>query len=121
MPKVTVLMPMRNVRAYVGDAVRSILEQTFKDFELLVMDDGSTDGSGDLARSFDDPRIRVISGVSSRGVAAVLNRGLDLAQGEYIVRMDADDVSRPCRVAHQLTFMEAHPSVGICGSRTGRS
>lgn len=114
-PLVTVLMPVYDAAAYVREAVDSILGQTLGDFELLVVDDGSTDGSGDIVRSYQDPRIRVVRSPENQGVTAALNRGLDLAEGRYVVRMDADDISLPDRLEQQVRFMEEHPEVGVCG------
>lgn len=114
-PLVTVLMPVYNAAAFVREAIDSILGQTLGDFELLVVDDGSTDGSADILRSYDDPRIRVARSPTNEGVTAALNRGLDLAEGRYVLRMDADDVSLPDRLENQVRYMEEHPEVGVCG------
>jgi len=116
-PKVTVLMPVYNGEKYLGEAIDSILGQTFRDFELLIIDDGSTDRSADIIRSYDDPRIRVVHHERNLGLIDTLNYGLDHALGFYIVRMDADDVSLPERLAKQVAYMEAHPEVGVCGTQ----
>ena len=114
--KVTVLMPVFNAGSFVVQAIRSILRQTFTDFELLIIDDGSTDNTVRLIESFDDSRIRLIQNEGNCGVAVTLNRGLTLARGEYIARMDADDVSLKTRLAHQVQFLDSNPDIGIVGS-----
>lgn len=116
MPRATVLMPVYNGEAFLRAAVESILAQTFTDFELLVIDDGSADGSADIVASYADPRVRLVRNDSNLGLVATLNRGIELARGAYIVRMDCDDVSLPERLQLQVEFMEAHPEVGVCGA-----
>jgi len=108
-------MPMFNCERYVHGAINSILAQTFTNFELLVMDDGSTDRSSAVARSYKDPRLRVISDTHC-GLVATLNRGIDGARGEYIARMDADDLSQPKRLERQVSYMEAHPELIMVGT-----
>ena len=115
-PRVTVLMPVYNAAATVREAVDSVLAQTYGDFEFLIIDDGSSDETARIVRSYDDPRIRSESNGQNLGVVRTLNKGLDLARGEYLVRMDADDVSLPDRLARQVAFMDEHPTVGACGS-----
>jgi glycosyltransferase involved in cell wall biosynthesis len=115
-PLVTVLMPIYNGEAFVVDAVESILGQTFRDFEFLVIDDASTDRSVDILGGISDPRIRLVHNERRLELIRTLNRGLELARGKYIARMDADDVSLPTRLERQVGFMEANPEVGICGT-----
>jgi hypothetical protein len=116
-PRISVLMPVFNGGRFLGPAVRSILEQTFSDFELIAIDDGSTDQSAlllaDFARS--DRRIRLITQANA-GIVASLNRALELAGGEYIARMDADDVALPSRFARQAAFLDTRPDVAVLGS-----
>jgi len=112
---VTVLMPVYNSARYLREAILSILAQSFGGFELLIMDNASTDASPDIVRSFSDPRIRLVVNERNIGLAASLNRGIRLARGTYIARMDADDIARPDRLKRQVTFMESHPDVGLCG------
>jgi L-malate glycosyltransferase len=112
-PKVTVLIPLYNAERYLAEALASILEQTFTDFELLVIDDGSTDTSVAIVRSFGDPRIRLVSNAANLGVTITLNRGIDLARGEYIARMDSDDICLPNRLAEQVAFLDAHPECAM--------
>jgi len=115
-PTVTVLMPVYNAEDYLREAVDSVLSQSFTDFELLAIDDGSTDGSALILNSYSDPRIRVLSNEKNLGLIGTLNRGIDEARGKYIVRQDADDISLPGRFAKLVAYMEAHPEVAICGS-----
>ncbi len=115
-PAVTVLLPVHNAKDYVGQAIQSILDQTFRDFELLIINDGSTDRSRDAIASFRDERIHFVNNESNLKLIATLNKGIDLAAGKYIARMDADDISLPQRLQRQVDFMENHPDVGVCGS-----
>lgn len=115
-PLVSVIMPVYNTEAYVGEAIRSVLAQHFTDFELIVVDDGSADGSAQVVRSFDDPRIRFEQNSSNLGVSRTLNRALELARGTYIARHDSDDVSLPERIGRQVAFLQAHPECGIVGT-----
>ena len=115
MPKISVIMPVYNGEKYIREAIDSILTQTYADFEFLIIDDGSTDASPQIVRSYNDPRIRFHQNEHNMGVAATLNRGLDLAEGEYIARMDADDISLPQRFAKQVEYMDSHPKVAVCG------
>jgi len=115
-PLVSVLMPAYNCEAYVIEAVSSMLSQSFTDFELLVIDDGSTDSTRKLLESVHDPRLRLVSNERNIGLIGTLNRGLDMAAGRYIARMDADDVSAPERLEKQVQYLEAHPDVHVLGS-----
>lgn len=116
-PRVTVLMPIHNAARHVAEAVDSILGQDFRDFELLIIDDGSVDESVAVVQSFDDPRIRLERNKRNLGLVATLNRGLELARGEYVARMDGDDISLPGRLAAQVAFLDTHPLVGVCGTQ----
>ena len=115
-PSVTVLLPVYNCRRYLLAALRSILRQDYGDFELLVINDGSTDGSDALARSIDDPRIRVIDQPHG-GIVSALTRGLAEARAELVARMDGDDIALPQRLGLQVSFMREHPRVHLLGSR----
>ena len=110
-------MPVHNAVAYLGEALESIAAQTWTDFEVVAVDDASTDGSGaklsEHARRW--PWLRVILRPARGGVAVALNTGFSLCEGELIARMDADDVCMPERFARQVAFMDAHPDVGVCG------
>lgn len=115
-PRVTVLMPVFNAGIYLDLAVQSILSQTFTDFELLIIDDGSTDGSFERIAHYQDQRIRLEVNHKNQGLVYSLNRGIQLSRGEYIARMDGDDFSLPERLAIQVEFMDSRPDIGICGS-----
>lgn len=114
-PTVTVLMAVHDGEPYLREAVDSVLGQTYRDFELRIVDDGSTDGTPAVLASIDDPRVRTVR-QENRGLAAALNAGLDLARGRYVARMDADDVCLPERLERQVAFMEAHPEVDVLGT-----
>lgn len=113
MPKISVVMPVYNAEKYLREAMDSILNQTYTDFEFIILDDGSKDTSPDIVRSYSDPRIRFYQNEHNMGVAATLNRGLDLATGEYIARMDSDDISLPERFEKQVTYLDAHPEIAV--------
>lgn len=114
--KISVLMPVYNAAPYLREAIDSILGQTYADFEFIILNDGSTDASGSIVDSYQDTRIKHINNKLNAGLVATLNTGIDLAQGEYIARMDADDISLPERFAKQVEFMDRHPEVGVCGT-----
>ncbi len=116
-PPITVLMSVHNGLPYVADAIRSILGQTFKNFEFLIIDDASTDGTAELLRAEVDPRIRVISLTENIGLTAALNRGLKEAHGEFIARQDADDLSAPRRLEYQAAFLKTNPACAAVGSQ----
>jgi glycosyltransferase involved in cell wall biosynthesis len=115
-PKVTVLMPVYNGEKYLRNAIDSILSQTFKEFEFLIINDGSTDRSAEIVASYNDPRIYVVHNDENLGLSATLNKGLELARGKYIARMDCDDISLPERLSKQITFMDTHTDVAVCGA-----
>ncbi len=115
-PKISVIMPVYNSEKYLNEAIESILRQSYTDFEFLIIDDCSTDNSPSIIQSYRDPRIRYIHNDGNQGVAYSLNRGLALAQGEYIARMDADDISLPEKFKHQVSFLDQHPAVGVLGT-----
>ncbi|HVN40476.1 MAG TPA: glycosyltransferase [Myxococcota bacterium] len=117
-PRVTVLLPVYEGREHLPAAIESILGQSFRDFELLVIDDGSSDGSADVVAACHDPRVRCVRNDRNLGVAASLNRGLELARGEIVARMDADDTSLPERLRRQVEFLDANPEIGACGAWT---
>lgn len=114
-PKVTVLMSVYNAERYLAEAIRSILSQTFQDFEFLIIDDGSSDKSKKIIESFHDSRIRLISR-ANKGLTYSLNQGLRLARGGYIARMDADDVSLPTRLEKEVQVLENDPTIGLVGT-----
>lgn len=116
MSQLTVLMPVYNAEKYLAEAIESILQQSFRDFEFLIIDDGSTDRSVEIVQSYADPRIRFIQNEKNLGISATLNKGIALAAAEYIARMDADDISYPDRLAKQLAYMQAHPACAMVSS-----
>jgi glycosyltransferase involved in cell wall biosynthesis len=118
-PRLSVLIPVHDAEPFVHDAITSILGQTFSDFEVIVVDDRSTDGSLDTVRELaaQDPRICVVALVEQRGVAGALNAGLAKASAPLLARMDADDVSHPERFAVQVAEMDRDPDLGVLGSQ----
>lgn len=115
-PLVTVLMPVYNSERYVKQAIQSVLEQTCSDFELLVINDGSSDKSEQIILSFDDKRIRYIKNEKNLGLITTLNKGLDMSKGKFIARMDADDIALPMRLERQSACLLDNPNIGILGS-----
>lgn len=116
MPRVTVLMAVRNGQETVGEAVDSILAQTFTDFEFVIIDDGSTDGTAAVLSSFDDLRLTILANGRHLGLPRTLNRGLAMTGSEYVARQDADDRSAPHRLARQVEVMDARPEVAVVGA-----
>lgn len=116
MPRVSVIIPVYNRQQYLGEAIDSILGQSFADFELLVIDDGSTDGSCEIARAYSDCRIRLIVNDMNLGQPKTRNRGIHLARGAYIAMLDSDDVAYPQRLAQQVAFLERNPDHALIGS-----
>ena len=114
-PLVSIIMSMRNSAPTVGAAVRSVLMQTLHDWELIVIDDGSSDGSSAVVEGFDDERIRLIRESSSAGLAARLNQAVALSKGEFIARMDADDICFPERLARQVARLREDPQLDLIG------
>lgn len=116
MPLVTVLMCVYNGEMYLAEAIQSILSQTFTDFELLIVDDGSTDNSTAIIRQFADSRITVLTNEKNAGLIFSLNKGISQCKGKYIARMDADDIALPHRLELQVDFMEKNEEIAICGA-----
>jgi glycosyltransferase involved in cell wall biosynthesis len=116
-PRVSALMPVHNAERYVAEAITSILQQTFTDFELIVIDDGSSDRSGDILESFaeKDPRV-IVHHQSNSGLVASLNRACSLARGTYIARSDADDLNLPQRFEKQVEYLDRHSDIGLLGT-----
>ncbi|WP_078211230.1 glycosyltransferase [Flavobacterium sp. LM5] len=115
-PKITVLMPVYNCELYIKEAIDSILNQTFTDFEFLIIDDASTDETVSIIKENKDSRIQLIEKPVNTGYTISLNYGLKVAKGEYIARMDGDDISLPERFAKQVAFLDSNPDVVLCGS-----
>ncbi len=117
-PKMSVVMPIYNVEAYVGEAVQSVLDQSFSDFELICVDDGGQDKSMDIVGAFDDPRIRIVR-QPNRGLAGARNTGIAAARGEFVALLDSDDVWHPEKLMLHFIHLRANPDVGVsyAGSR----
>ena len=117
MPLISVILPVYNSEKYIGDAIKSILAQSFTDFELLVINDASTDGTADIINSFSDDRLRLVTNETSLKVVKSLNKGLQLANSMLIARMDADDIALPDRFASQVDYLNQNPHIDICATR----
>lgn len=116
MCKVSILMPVYNASAYLQEAIESIINQTFTDWELIIINDGSTDKSAEICKYFNDTRIRYFEHKENCKLIATLNEGIDLCKGQYIARMDADDISMPKRLEKQLAFLENNPDYILVGT-----
>lgn len=115
MPRVSVLIAVYNAGQFLGQAIASVLSQTYRDFELIAVDDFSTDNSLAILQSFDDPRIRIIQHDANLGASIARNDALAEARGEFIAILDADDVCAPERLERQVAFLDANPNVGLVG------
>jgi len=113
---VTVLMPVYNGEKYLAESINSILNQTFIDFELIIINDGSTDNSEQIIKSYLDSRIVYIRNINNLRLIRTLNKGIALSKGKYIARMDCDDVSDITRLAYQLQYMESNLEIGVLGT-----
>jgi glycosyltransferase involved in cell wall biosynthesis len=115
-PLVSVVMSVYNSAAYLAEAIESILHQTYSNFEFIIINDGSNDESLSIIKSYTDNRILSIDNDGNKGLIYSLNKGIDLAKGQYIARMDADDISLPTRLQKQVDFLEANSAIGVCSS-----
>ena len=115
-PIITVLIPTYNCEQYIQEAVQSILDQTYTNFECIIIDDCSTDGTVDIIKTFNDPRINLIIKPKNSGYTNSLNYGLTIAKGKYIARMDGDDISLPNRFEKQIEVLEQDKDIIVCGS-----
>ena len=115
-PRVSVVMPVHNGARYLRDAIASILDQTFTDFEFFIINDGSTDDTAAILRSYDDPRITVLTNQTNLGIPASVNRGIQTSSGAYIARMDADDVAERTRIEKQAAFLDNHLHIAVVGT-----
>lgn len=115
-PLVSVIMPAYNADQYIGEAIDSILNQTYIHFEFIILDDGSTDLTKKIIQSYKDSRIRFVQNKSNQGLVHTLNKGLSLAKGELIARMDADDWAYPQRLELQANYMIKNRNIGLCGA-----
>lgn len=116
-PLVSIAMPIFNTEKTLASAVRSVLIQSYVEWELLLIDDGSTDSTLSVARKFCDPRIRLVADGRRAGLAARLNQAIDLSQGKYLARMDGDDICFPERLERQVCYLEDNPDVDLLGTR----
>ena len=116
MPKISVIMSAYNAEKYIKEAIDSILNQTFKDFEFIIIDDGSSDSTKNIILSYKDSRIRFIENKSNIGLTKSLNKGLKVAKGEYIARVDVDDPSMLERFEKQVGFLDIHKNTAVVGS-----
>lgn len=116
-PTISVIMPVYNAEKYLDNAIKSVLKQSFKDFEFIVVDDGSTDSSWAIIEKYkkNDSRIFAIKNSTNLRTTKTLNRGLKISKGKYIVRCDADDWNYPYRFSEQVKYMKIHPKVGVSG------
>lgn len=117
-PRVSVIMPAYNVEKYIAEAIESILNQTFVDFELIIINDGSTDDTAKIIKDYAkrDKRIVFINRADNRGFITTLNECLDVAKGEFVAKMDSDDISLPERLARQVEFLDNNPNIGMVGA-----
>jgi glycosyltransferase involved in cell wall biosynthesis len=115
-PMISVVMPVYNGERYLREAIESILNQTYKNFEFIILNDGSNDKTEEIILSYDDPRIVYIKNSKNLRIVKTLNKGISLAKGVYIARMDADDISLPTRFEKQIQHLEKHHEVDICGT-----
>lgn len=117
-PRVSVLMPAYNVQQYIGEAIESILNQTYSNIELIVVNDASTDNTWDVVREYakNDKRMVIHRNKKNLKLSKTLNKCIMLATGEYLARMDADDISLPQRIGSQVAFLEIHHDVGVVGA-----
>ena len=110
---VSVILPAYNAERFLKESIDSILAQTYRNFELIVLNDGRTDRTEEIVLSYSDPRIRYVKNEQNLKLIKTLNKGIDLAKGEYIARMDADDVSVPTRFEEEVYKFEEDPTLGI--------
>jgi hypothetical protein len=118
-PRVSVLMAVFNGGSWLDESIRSIAAQTFRDWELIVVDDASTDGTREVIEAWSrrDPRVRLVANPTNKGQTACLNQGLSVCRGPWIARQDADDISAPRRLAEQMDYLEAHPDTMLLGTQ----
>jgi glycosyltransferase involved in cell wall biosynthesis len=115
-PLVSVVLPVYNSALHLRESIQSILDQTYTNFELIILNDGSTDQSEEIILSFNDARIHYVKNDNNLKLIKTLNIGFELAKGTYIARMDADDISIPDRLAIQISFLELQPTIGFVGT-----
>lgn len=118
MAKVSIVMCAYNSEKYIAESIESILNQTFADFEFIIINDASTDKTEEIIKTYQskDSRVKLLQNKYKKGISGAANTGLDAAQGEFIARMDSDDISLPTRLEAQIKFLESHPEIGVCGA-----
>ncbi len=117
-PQVSVVIPAHNRAELIGDAIDSVLAQSFEDFELIVVDDASTDDTAGVVKRYADPRVRLVSNANNLGIPGSRNHGIEVAHGAYIASLDSDDYAYPKRLEVQAAFLDANPDCGVVGSWT---
>jgi glycosyltransferase involved in cell wall biosynthesis len=115
-PEISVIMPVYNTEKYLNEAIDSILNQTFVNFEFIIIDDASTDNSLEIIKSYNDKRIIIIENEVNKGYVHGLNLGISMARGKYIARMDSDDISLPSRLSKQYEFLIINPGISLLGT-----
>lgn len=115
-PLISVILPVYNAEDFIGEAIQSILNQTYTNFELIILHDGSNDNTLHVIQQITDPRIILVNDGQNKGLVHRLNQGIDLAKGQYIARMDADDISTPDRFEKQVNILNNQPEIGIVSS-----
>ena len=116
-PKISVIMPAYNASLYIKEAIESVLSQTYDDFEFIIINDGSTDSTLDLIKSFSDKRIILVNNEINLGIIKSRNIGIDLAKGKYIAKMDADDINLPSKFERQIKYLEQNPHVAVLATK----
>ena len=116
LPQISIILPVYNAERFITDTIASIIDQTYKDFELIIIDDGSTDRSLSKIAQFEDDRIVLLKNEVNSGIVFTLNRGIKEAKGKYIARMDADDIANPSRLKTQFDFLEQNADVSVLGT-----
>ena len=117
MPRLSIVMPFYNTENFIKETIESLLNQTFKDFELIVVDDGSTDKSPEIISSFKDPRIKLIQNEQRKGIVYSRNKGLSEANGEFYAPFDSDDIALPHKFERQIQFLQDRQTEGRSLSR----
>ena len=115
MPEVSIIMITYNMGKYIGEAIESVLNQSYKNFELIILDDASIDNTQEIISQFDDKRIRVFQSKENKGIPYMRNWGIELMRGKYMAILDSDDIAPPYRIQEQYDYMEANPDIGVIG------
>ncbi len=116
LPYISIVLPAYNCSNYIAKAIESVLNQSFTDFELIVINDGSTDDTSAIIHEYDDPRVKPFDNLTNEGLVFTLNRGITLANGQYIARMDADDICMPNRLQLQKNWLDEHTETAVIAS-----